>query len=86
MQRYILHLAFIGSICTFAQAAPLADNPCGVPDAEALARQPVCTDLSCVPSRNVQSERAIGASKCEFERLQPPALGLAPPAQVSGHL
>lgn len=62
-----------------AGATPLADNPCGVPDPQVLAHEPVCTNLSCVPSRQARAQQVEQAVKCEFERLQYPGASLAPP-------
>lgn len=64
---------------TVAHATALADNPCGLPDPEQYAHEPVCTDLSCVPAKQARAQQVEAAAKCEFERLQYPGLGLAPP-------
>jgi hypothetical protein len=78
----VFALALGFSVCGTSLAVPLSDNPCGVQDPDTLAHEPVCTDLSCVPSRIAQAKQVDQESKCEFERLQPPALGLAPPPEI----
>jgi len=83
-QRVVLALALGFSLCGTSLAVPLSDNPCGVPDPDTLAHEPACTDVSCVPSRMAQAKQVDQKSKCEFERLQPPALGLAPPLEIQG--
>lgn len=62
-----------------AVAMPLADNPCGLPDPEQYVREPICTDVSCVPAKEVRAQQVEQAAKCEFQRAQYPGLGLSPP-------
>lgn len=81
-QHLVFALALGFSVCRTSLAVPLTDNPCGVPDPDTLTHEPVCTDLSCVPSRMAHAKQVDQASKCEFERLQPSARGLAPPPEI----
>lgn len=74
---FLLSLASLTS--QSAGATPLADNPCGLPDPEEYVHEPICTDLSCVPAKQARAKQVEAAAKCEFDRLQYPGLGLAPP-------
>ncbi|WP_176317927.1 hypothetical protein [Burkholderia vietnamiensis] len=77
MKRYLF--AVVSLAATVAHAMPLVDNPCGLPDPEQYVREPICTDLSCVPVKEARAKQVEAAAKCEFERAQYPGLGLAPP-------
>lgn len=81
-QRVVLALAVGFNVYGTSLAVPVSDNPCGVPDPDTLAHEPVCTDLSCVPSIMAQAKQVDHESKCEFERPQRLALRLAPPRQI----
>ncbi len=76
-------IAFLLSVASLTSqstgATPLADNPCGLPDPEQYVREPICTDLSCVPVKQAEAKQVEAAAKCEFERLQYPGASSAPP-------
>jgi hypothetical protein len=83
MKRYLFAVV-VSLAVPVAHATALADNPCGLPDPQEYIREPICTNLSCVPTKEARAKEVEAAAKCEFERLQPPGAGLAPPPQVQG--
>lgn len=64
---------------TVVHATALEDNPCNLPDPNEYVHEPICTNLGCVPLKQVRAKQVEEAAKCNFERLQPPGAGLAPP-------